>query len=118
MGAALLAHRSGGAVVTRSAGSALVGKLDPVAIQALREISVDPTGAHPKPLTDEVVRAADAVVTMACGDACPIYPGRRYLDRHLPDPEGQSIDRSPRHPRPDRRTRARPAHRAHARPAA
>jgi arsenate reductase len=92
MAAALLAHRSGGAVVTRSAGSAPVGELDPAIIQALREIGVDLTGAYPKPLTDEVVRAADAVVTMGCGDACPIHPGKRYLDWHLPDPEGQSID--------------------------
>jgi len=90
--AALLAHRSAGAIVTRSAGSTPAGELDPTIIQALREIGIDLTGAYPKPLTDEVIRAADAVVTMGCGDACPIYPGKRYLDWHLPDPEGQSID--------------------------
>jgi arsenate reductase len=90
--AALLTHRSGGAVVTRSAGSAPAGVLDPTVIAALRELDIDLSNAYPKPLTDEVVRAADAVVTMGCGDACPIYPGKRYLDWHLPDPEGQSLD--------------------------
>jgi protein-tyrosine-phosphatase len=90
--AALLSHRSGGAVIARSAGSAPIGHLDPAVIQALTELGIDMTDAYPKPLTDEVVRAADAVVTMGCGDACPIYPGKRYLDWHLPDPEGLGID--------------------------
>lgn len=90
--AALLAHRSGGAVTARSAGSAPAGELDPVVIAALREVGIDPADAYPKPLTDEVVQAADAVVTMGCGDACPIHPGKRYLDWHLPDPEGRSLE--------------------------
>jgi protein-tyrosine-phosphatase len=91
MAAALLTHRSGGAVTARSAGSQPAA-LDPVVLQALREIGIDPDDAYPKPLTDEVVKAADAVVTMGCGDACPIYPGKRYLDWHLPDPEGLPLD--------------------------
>ena len=92
MAAALLSHRSGGAVIARSAGSAPIGQLDPAVIQALAELGIDMADAYPKPLTDEVVRAADAVVTMGCGDAYPIYPGKRYLDWHLPDPEGLGID--------------------------
>jgi protein-tyrosine-phosphatase len=90
--AALLAYRSGGAVLARSAGSAPTGEIDPAVIRALHELGIDLAHAYPKPLTDEVVRAADAVVTMGCGDACPIYPGKRYLDWHLPDPEGRSIE--------------------------
>src|SRR6185312_12796037 len=92
MAAALLTHRSGGAVTARSAGSHPAAELDPTVIQALRETGIDPTDAYPKPLTDEVIRAADAVVTMGCGDACTIYPGKRYLDWHLPDPEGAALD--------------------------
>jgi protein-tyrosine-phosphatase len=91
MAAGLLTNRSGGAVTARSAGSRPAPGLDPVVIQALREIGIDPADAYPKPLTDEVVKAADAVVTMGCGDACPIYPGKRYLDWHLPDPEGLTL---------------------------
>ncbi|MBR7828710.1 arsenate reductase ArsC [Actinospica sp. MGRD01-02] len=90
--AALLAHRSGGAVIARSAGSAPRGEIDPAVLRALHELGIDLAHAYPKPLTDEVVQAADAVVTMGCGDACPIYPGKRYLDWHLPDPEGRSIE--------------------------
>lgn len=92
MAAALLEYRSAGAVITRSAGSAPSGEIDPNVAHALGELGIDMTGAYPKPLTDEVVQAADAVVTMGCGDACPIYPGRRYLDWHLPDPVGQNLD--------------------------
>ncbi|HEY3869113.1 MAG TPA: arsenate reductase ArsC [Actinocrinis sp.] len=92
MAAALLTHRPGGAVVTRSAGSAPTGVLDPTVIAALRELGIDLSDTYPKPLTDEVVRAADAVVTMGCGDACPIHPGKRYLDWTLDDPAGQGIE--------------------------
>jgi len=90
--AALLAHRSGGAVITRSAGSAPAGEIDPIVIGTLHELGIDLARAYPKPLTDEVVQAADAVVTMGCGDACPIHPGKRYLDWQIPDPEGRSLD--------------------------
>jgi len=58
----------------------------------MAEIGLPLTDAYPKPLTDDVVRAADVVITMGCGDACPIYPGKRYLDWHLPDPAGQNVD--------------------------
>jgi protein-tyrosine-phosphatase len=92
MAAALLEHRSGGQIRVRSAGSAPTGALAPVVIQAMAELGLNLTGAYPKPLTDEVVRAADAVVTMGCGDACPIYPGKRYLDWTLPDPEGRDLE--------------------------
>jgi arsenate reductase (thioredoxin) len=92
MAAALLEHRSGGAVKVRSAGSAPAGSLDPTVLQAVAELGLNLTGAYPKPLTDEVVRSADAVVTMGCGDACPVYPGKRYLDWELPDPEGRDLD--------------------------
>jgi len=92
MAAALLEHRSGGSVKVRSAGSAPAGALDPTVLAAMAELGLNLTGAYPKPLTDEVVRAADAVITMGCGDACPVYPGKRYLDWELPDPEGCDLD--------------------------
>ncbi|MFZ2964736.1 MAG: hypothetical protein WA006_08650, partial [Rhodoglobus sp.] len=75
-----------------TAGSQPAGAIDPKVAAALGEIGVSLAGEYPKPLTDEVVRAADIVVTMGCGDACPIYPGRRYLDWDLPDPAVLSMD--------------------------
>jgi arsenate reductase (thioredoxin) len=90
--AALTDHLSSGAVLVRSAGSQPGGQVLPLVIQALSEVGVDATRAFPKPLSDEVVRAADVVVTMGCGDACPIYPGKRYEDWELPDPAGLSLD--------------------------
>ncbi len=93
MAAALLAHHGQDRVVVRSAGSAPADEINPVVEEALHEIGVPLTAAYPKPLTDEVVQASDVVITMGCGDACPIYPGKRYLDWELDDPAGQPVER-------------------------
>ena len=92
MAAALLDSRGRGKVHVRSAGSEPAGALNPAVVQAMSEIGLDLSKEFPKPLTDEFVRAADVVVTMGCGDACPIYPGKRYLDWELPDPAGKSVE--------------------------
>jgi len=86
MAAGLLRLRSDDRVQVRSAGSAPAGEVNPLVVEAMREVGVDLGEAFPKPLTDEVVRAADVVITMGCGDACPIYPGKRYEDWVLADP--------------------------------
>jgi arsenate reductase (thioredoxin) len=91
MAAALLNHRAEGRVHVRSAGSDPGEEINPAVVEALAELGIDVEEEFPKPLTDEVVRAADAVVTMGCGDACPIYPGKRYLDWELDDPAGQPL---------------------------
>lgn len=83
---------SGGAVHVRSAGSAPARELNPAVVTAMTELGLDLSEAFPKPLTDDVVQAADVVITMGCGDACPVYPGRRYQDWDLTDPAGLSID--------------------------
>jgi len=90
--AVLTRHHGGGRVRVTSAGSAPASEINPVVAQVLRERGLDPDQELPKPLTDEAARAADVVVTMGCGDACPFYPGTRYLDWELPDPAGRSID--------------------------
>lgn len=93
MAAGLVALRSAGAVHVRSAGSAPGSEVNPLVIEAMTEIGVDLAEAFPKPLTDEVVRAADVVITMGCGDACPLYPGKRYEDWVVGDPaEARSLD--------------------------
>ena len=92
MAAGLLKLRSEGRIQVRSAGSAPAEEINPNAVVALEELGVDMGEAFPKPLTDEVVRAADVVVTMGCGDACPIYPGKRYEDWELDDPAGQDLE--------------------------
>jgi arsenate reductase (thioredoxin) len=93
MAAGLLTLRSEGLVGVRSAGSDPGEIVNPLAAQAMAELGVDLADAFPKPLTDEVVRAADVVVTMGCGDACPIYPGKRYEDWEVGDPaEASSLD--------------------------
>lgn len=92
MAAALLDHRARGTVHVRSAGSTPAALINHAVIEAMAEIGVDLSKEFPKPLTDEVVRAADVVVTMGCGDACPIYPGKRYLDWELDDPAGQDLE--------------------------
>ena len=92
MAAGLLKLRSEGRIQVRSAGSAPAEEINPNAVVALKELGVDMGEAFPKPLTDEVVRAADVVVTMGCGDACPIYPGKRYEDWELDDPAGQDLE--------------------------
>ncbi len=93
MAAALLDHHAKGRVHVRSAGSDPADHINPAVIAAMAEVSVDLSKEFPKPLTDEVVQAADAVITMGCGDACPIYPGKRYLDWELEDPDGKPVER-------------------------
>jgi arsenate reductase len=90
---ALTNHHAAGAVHVRSAGTAPAGSVDANVLVALAESGVDAAGQFPKPLTDDVVRAADVVVTTGCGDACPVYPGKRYLDWDLDEPEGKSLAR-------------------------
>jgi arsenate reductase (thioredoxin) len=92
MAAALLDHHAKGKVHVRSAGSDPADQLNPAVVAAMAEWGIDLSREFPKPLTDEVVQAADAVVTMGCGDACPIYPGKRYLDWELEDPEGKPVE--------------------------
>ena len=92
MAAGLLKLRAQGRIHVRTAGSAPSEEIDPLVVEAMTEVGVDMSEEFPKPLTDEVVRAADVVITMGCGDACPIYPGKRYEDWQLDDPAGQGID--------------------------
>jgi arsenate reductase len=90
--AALLAHHAGNGVEVRSAGSLPGADVHPLVVEALKERGIDLTGAYPKPLTDDVVRAADYVITMGCGDACPVYPGKRYLDWGIADPSQETLE--------------------------
>ncbi len=92
MAAGLVKLRSAGRVHVRSAGSDPGEHVNPAVVEAMTELGVDMSEAFPKPLTDEVVRAADVVITMGCGDACPLYPGKRYEDWALDDPAGQDVD--------------------------
>jgi arsenate reductase (thioredoxin) len=92
MAAGLVKLRSEGRINVRSAGSAPAGEVDASVVEAMEEIGVDMDEAFPKPLTDEVVRAADVVITMGCGDACPIYPGKRYEDWTVDDPAGEDLE--------------------------
>ena len=92
MAAGLVKLRSRGRIHVRSAGSIPAGEVNAAAVEALEELGIDMSEEFPKPLTNEVVRAADVVITMGCGDACPIYPGKRYEDWVLEDPEGQDLD--------------------------
>ena len=92
MAAGFLSALSSGAVEVRSAGSTPAEQVNPVAVQAMAEVGVDITAERPKVLTTEAVQASDVVVTMGCGDACPIFPGKRYEDWQLDDPAGQGID--------------------------
>ena len=91
MAAALLDHAACGRVLVTSAGSQPASEINPAVVQAMAEIGLDLSREFPKPLTGEQVQAADVVITMGCGDACPIYPGKRYLDWDLPDPAGLDI---------------------------
>lgn len=92
MAAALLEHRAGGRVAVRSAGSEPASEINPVVVKVMSELGLDITRQTPKPLTGAAVRAADVVVTMGCGDACPIFPGKRYLDWELDDPANRGVD--------------------------
>lgn len=89
MAAALLDHHAQGAVVVRSAGSAPADTINPAVREVMAEIGLDLDQAFPKPLTTDAVQASDVVITMGCGDACPIFPGKRYLDWQLDDPAGR-----------------------------
>ena len=91
MAAGLTRLRSQGRIRVRSAGSAPAEEINPNAVAVLEELGIDITDEFPKPLTDDGVRAADVVITMGCGDACPIYPGKRYEDWELDDPAGQDL---------------------------
>jgi arsenate reductase len=91
MAAGLVKLRSEGRIHVRSAGSDPGEQINPAVVEAMTELGVDMSEEFPKPLTDEVVRAADVVITMGCGDACPIYPGKRYEDWVLDDPAGQDL---------------------------
>ncbi len=94
MAAALLAHHSGDRVVVRSAGTAPADTINPAVVEAMAELGIDlhASGAHPKRLNDAAVEASDVVITMGCGDKCPYYPGKRYLDWVLDDPAGHGVD--------------------------
>jgi arsenate reductase len=91
MAAALAHHLSRGWVGVRSARSHPTEQIDPTVVRAMRELGVDVVCEFPKPLTDEVVRAADVVITLGCGDACAVYPGKRYQDWPVADPAGQPL---------------------------
>ncbi|WP_332758140.1 arsenate reductase ArsC [Streptomyces sp. MT206] len=92
MAAAWLTHLAGDRVEVRSAGSAPAGSINPAAVEAMREVGIDMSARTPKILTVEAVRASDVCITMGCGDTCPVFPGKRYLDWTLEDPAGQSVD--------------------------
>lgn len=92
MAAGYLEQLAGGRIDVRSAGSEPADRINPVAVEAMREDGVDLAAATPKVLTPEAVQVADVVITMGCGDACPYFPGKRYDDWKLDDPAGQGID--------------------------
>ena len=92
MAAALVKLRSDGRIHVRSAGSDPGEEINPAVVEAMEEVGADVSEEFPKPLTDEVVRAADVVITMGCGDACPVYPGKKYEDWTLDDPAGQDLE--------------------------
>lgn len=93
MAAGFLAHYGGDGVEVRSAGSEPGEAVNPIAVAAMREVGIDISGHQPKVLTADAVESSDVVITMGCGDACPVFPGKRYLDWELDDPAGQPIER-------------------------
>ncbi|MFF4537170.1 arsenate reductase ArsC [Streptomyces aureus] len=92
MAAAFLTHLAGDRVQVRSAGSAPAATVNPAVVEAMAEVGIDVSAEVPKVLTTEAVRASDVVITMGCGDTCPVFPGKRYLDWTLQDPAGQGVD--------------------------
>ncbi|MER8010251.1 arsenate reductase ArsC [Streptomyces sp. NPDC094149] len=92
MAAGFLDHLAGGRIEVRSAGSVPGDQVNPAAVEAMREVGVDISAAEPKILTTEAVQASDYVITMGCGDACPVFPGKTYLDWALEDPAGKGIE--------------------------
>lgn len=107
MAAALLDRHAGGRVLVRSAGSAPADEVNPAVVAAMAELGLDLSKEFPKPLTDDAVEHSDVVVTMGCGDACPVFPGKRYLDWELDDPAGKTLEEiRPIRDEIDRRVRA------------
>ncbi|MBJ6639641.1 arsenate reductase ArsC [Streptomyces sp. DHE7-1] len=92
MAAGFLSHLAGDRVEVRSAGSVPGDRVNPAAVEAMKEIGVDISAARPKVLTTEAVQASDYVITMGCGDACPVFPGKKYLDWALEDPAGKGVE--------------------------
>jgi protein-tyrosine-phosphatase len=92
MAAALLSRQAGDMVVVHSAGSAPGEVLNPAVVAAMAEVGIDISAETPKKLTDAMAQRADVLITMGCGDACPVYPGKRYVDWDLPDPAGRPIE--------------------------
>ncbi|MEU9984219.1 arsenate reductase ArsC [Streptomyces sp. NPDC050856] len=92
MAAAWLSHLAGDRVEVRSAGSAPAGRVNPAAVEAMREVGIDISAQTPKILTVDAVEDSDVCVTMGCGDTCPVFPGKRYLDWKLEDPAGQGVE--------------------------
>jgi arsenate reductase (thioredoxin) len=92
MAAALLDHHARGRVTVRSAGSIPANEINPAVVEVMREIGLNLATSFPKPLTTDAVEASDVVITMGCGDACPIFPGKTYLDWQLDDPAGLTIE--------------------------
>ncbi|UQX01877.1 arsenate reductase ArsC [Streptomyces sp. RerS4] len=92
MAAAWLTHLAGDRVEVRSAGSAPADSVNPAAVEAMREVGIDMSAETPKILTVEAVQASDVCITMGCGDTCPVFPGKRYLDWKLEDPAGQGVE--------------------------
>ena len=92
MAAGWLRHLAGDTVEVRSAGSEPADQINPIAVEAMREVGIDITGATPQLLATETVKDSDVVITMGCGDACPIFPGKRYEDWELTDPAGQPLE--------------------------
>ena len=92
MAAALMVHYGGDTIVVHSAGSAPGETLNPAVVAAMAEVGLDISAERPTRLTDDMARRADVIVTMGCGDACPVYPGKRYVDWELPDPAGRPVE--------------------------
>jgi protein-tyrosine-phosphatase len=92
MAAGFLDHLAGGRIEVRSAGSVPGDRVNPAAVEAMKEVGIDLSAAEPKILTTEAVRASDYVISMGCGDACPVFPGKKYLDWALEDPAGKGVE--------------------------
>jgi len=92
MAAGFLSHLAGDRIEVRSAGSVPGDRVNPAAVEAMREVGIDISAAQPKILTTEAVQASDYVITMGCGDACPVFPGKKYLDWALEDPAGKGVE--------------------------
>ncbi|MGI5469297.1 phosphotyrosine protein phosphatase [Streptomyces sp. CA-132043] len=94
MAAARLSHLAGDRIEVRSAGSAPAERINPAAVEAMREVGIDMPAQQSKVLTVDAVRASDVCITMGCGNACPVFPGKRYLDWKLEDPAGRRVEAS------------------------